>query len=629
MERIQLLALAIPAIPLLGFFLNGVVGGKMPGILSGVLSTLLVAASFGLSGYVFLQLNEFSGDVFIAEWFEVGSWKINLAFLIDPLSVMMMLVITGIGTLIHLYSIGYMKGDERFPLFFAYLNLFVFFMLILVMGNSLLLMFIGWEGVGLCSYLLIGFWFHNTAYNLAAKKAFVMNRIGDVGFVMAMFFVLQHIGSLEYSEILSFIAANGLEVSLATSITLLLFVAATGKSAQVPLYTWLPDAMAGPTPVSALIHAATMVTAGIYLVVRLHPLFELAPQTLEVIMWIGVATCLLGALIGLRQNDIKKVLAYSTVSQLGLIFGALGAGVFQGAMFHLFTHAFFKALLFLGAGSVIHALGGEQDIRKMGGLAGKIKITFITFLIATIAISGIPPFSGFFSKDEILAGVFEHNPVAWILLQFASLLTVFYMFRLVYLVFFGKFRGDAHTESHIHESPFSMSFPLILLAICSLAAGWIGIPHIFGFHHYLQAYLEPVLGVHEMHADESTEWMLMGIATGGALLVIALATFVYRIRKSVPAQDADIKGFAKFVYNKFYVDELYRLVISRPMLWMAEKTYFWIERRTVDGLVNGSGNLLIWTGKKLSAIQSGNAGWYIFAMTIGIILILILQFWMV
>lgn len=631
MTTIQVISVLVPVLPLLGFLINGLAAKRIKGNLGGIIASVTIAFSFLASVYLFSQLPEITGDVFITEWFRVGSWNIDFSFSIDALSLLLMLIITGVGFLIHLYSIGYMKDDANKVRYFAYLNLFVFFMLMLVMGNSLLLMFIGWEGVGLCSYFLIGFWYKKDEYNLAAQKAFVMNRIGDVGFVVGMFFLLYYTGTLEYSGIKAAYAENPFPEMVLTATTLCLFLAATGKSAQIPLFTWLPDAMAGPTPVSALIHAATMVTAGIYMIGRLSFLFIDAALTMEIILWIGVATCLLGAIIGLKQNDIKKVLAYSTVSQLGLMFAALGAGAFTGAFFHLTTHAFFKALLFLGAGSVIHALHGEQDIRKMGGLKGKIRITFITFLVATIAISGIPPFSGFFSKDEILAGVYMHNPAAWILLQIGSLLTVFYMFRLLYLVFWGEFRGSEHTRQHIHEAPAIMSLPLLVLMVLSAVAGFLGLPAITGMQHWLQGYLSGVLAhPHEhLHPDHATEWMLMGIATAGAIVTIIIATYVYRVKKSLPVEnDNDIKGINLLIYKKFYVDEIYHLLVTRPLTWSAEKFYLWVERRTVDGLVNGAGNLVVWLGQKIRVVQNGSTGTYIFLMTIGIILVLILQYFL-
>jgi len=622
----------IPGLPLLGFLVNGLLIKRTSASYTGHLATLAVAVPFLISCYLFATLHDSPADVHLAQWFSVGDWKIDFAFRLDQLSLTMLLIVTGIGTLIHVYSISYMHHDPYFSKYFSYLNLFVFFMLMLVMGNSLLLMFIGWEGVGLASYLLIGFWVKNADYNEAAKKAFVMNRVGDVGFVLAMFFILQYFGTLEFQAIL----AHGMPSEhILTVITLLLFFAATGKSAQIPLYTWLPDAMAGPTPVSALIHAATMVTAGIYMVLRLSPLFAGAPFTMDVILYIGTATCLLGAIIGLRQNDIKKVLAYSTVSQLGLMFAALGAGAFTGAFFHLTTHAFFKALLFLGAGSVIHALGGEQDMRRMGGLKKKIPVTFITFLLGSLAISGIPPFSGFFSKDEILAHVFQANPVMWFLLQAGALLTAFYMFRMVYLVFYRQFRGTEHVESHIHEAPFMMTFALGTLAVLSVIGGVLGIPEIFGAKHILGDFLAPVFEQAESlkhghgHLSHATEWILMAVATLGAIGSILYARHLYVTKETLPAADSAKQGFwAKLVYNKFYVDEIYDALIKNPLNKLSDATYTFIERMGLDGLVNSLGPLTLGTGSLLRKVQNGSTGFYIFAMVIGFIVLFILQFFL-
>ncbi len=459
----------IPLIPFAGFLINGLGFKRIPKSLVPIIGTGASLLSFICVLYMYFQ---FSGEPIVVklfDWISVGTWSIGFSFQIDQLSLIMLLVITGVGTLIHGYSAGYMKHDEGYGKFFAYLNLFLFSMILLVLGGNYLMMFIGWEGVGLCSYLLIGFWNKNTNYANAARKAFIMNRIGDLG----IFLLLSTFGSVEYGEV--FQSALGFEVGtpIITYITLALFVGAMGKSAQIPLFTWLPDAMAGPTPVSALIHAATMVTSGIYMIVRSNVLYTLAPFTLEVVAWVGLATALLGALIGLYQNDIKKVLAYSTVSQLGYMFIGLGVMAYSSGLFHVLTHAFFKALLFLGAGSVIHAISDDQDIRNMGGLWGKIKITAVTFLIGTIAISGIPPFAGFFSKDEILAHTFEHNKLMWILALAGSFITAFYMFRLFFVTFTGKFRGSAEQEHHLHESPASMTIPLIILAGLSIVGGFL------------------------------------------------------------------------------------------------------------------------------------------------------------
>ncbi|MGI4806301.1 MAG: NADH-quinone oxidoreductase subunit L, partial [Janthinobacterium lividum] len=484
----------IPILPLAGFIINGLGRNTLPKNLIGLLASLMVLIPFVLSVMLFLSVKNSGQPITVTyfEWIKAGKLSIPFSFLVDQLSSLMLLIITGVGFLIHIYSIGYMHDDEGFGKFFAYLNLFIFFMLLLVLGSNYIILFIGWEGVGLCSYLLIGFWFSNPDYADAAKKAFVMNRIGDLGFLIAIFVMIATFGSASFSDV--FLKAATLKFGDPTLvlITILLFVGATGKSAQIPLFTWLPDAMAGPTPVSALIHAATMVTAGIYMIVRSNVLFTLAPVTMHIIAVIGLATILLAAVIAIAQTDIKKVLAYSTVSQLGYMFLGLGVGAYTGAFFHVITHAFFKALLFLCAGSVIHAVSGEQDMRNMGGLRKKLPVTFITMLIGAIAISGIPPFSGFFSKDEILAHVFTYSKSMYVLGVLGSIFTAFYMFRLIYLTFFGKFRGTHEQEHHLHESPSLMTIPLIVLAVLSIVGGFIGVPEALGGNHWLEHYLSPV-----------------------------------------------------------------------------------------------------------------------------------------
>jgi NADH-quinone oxidoreductase subunit L len=622
--------LLIPLFPLLGFLLLSFFGKNLKQA-GAWIASLMVLVSFVISIYLFKELgNKQSLDFDVFTWMRWENVSLNFGFLIDPLSLIMLLVVTGIGFLIHLYSIGYMSHDEGLTRFFAYLNLFIFFMLLLVMGNSYLVMFIGWEGVGLCSYLLIGFWFKKDAYNDAAKKAFVMNRIGDLGFLLGMFFMLFYMGGLDYATVSS--SAEGMEkgAPLLVAITLLLFVGAMGKSAQIPLYTWLPDAMAGPTPVSALIHAATMVTAGIYMIVRSNILYTLAPFTLEIVMWVGVATSLFAAIIGIKQNDIKKVLAYSTVSQLGLMFAALGLGAYTSGMFHVVTHAFFKALLFLGAGSVIHAMGGEQDIRRMGGLWKYIRVTAITFLIATLAISGIFPFAGFFSKDEILAAAFHHKLV-WVLLSVSSMITAFYMFRLFFLTFFTNFRGTEEEKHHLHESPWTMTLPLSLLAICSVVAGFLGMPAVFHMPHWFNTFLGPVVETSKglmgeaHHVDHSTEWLLMGLATALAITSIIIAYVFYISKKQVPESDEETTGFAKVVYNKFYIDEIYDKVIVKPIGVLSDLLHVVVDKLIVDLLVNASAWFVGFTGRTMRLVQTGNTGFYIFAMVIGMMVLLLIQ----
>jgi NADH-quinone oxidoreductase subunit L len=621
----------VPLFPLIGFLIIALFGKQLKSV-SGWLASAMILVSFALTCYLFLNLPDNKDLNFeLFQWMKWGNITLSFGFLIDHLSLVMMLVITGIGFLIHLYSIGYMHHDEGFSRFFSYLNLFIFFMLLLVMGNSYLIMFIGWEGVGLASYLLIGFWFKNDAYNDAAKKAFIMNRIGDLGFLLAMFFMLFHFGGLDYLTVNEAASKLGVGTILITSITLLLFVGAMGKSAQIPLYTWLPDAMAGPTPVSALIHAATMVTAGIYMIARSNILFAMAPHTMDVVMWVGVATSIFAAVIGMKQNDIKKVLAYSTVSQLGLMFAALGMGAFESGMFHVVTHAFFKALLFLGAGSVIHAMSGEQDIRNMGGLSKYIKLTWFTFLIGTLAISGIFPFSGFFSKDEILANAFNGHTLVWILLSISSMMTAFYMFRLFFLTFSRDFRGTEDQKSHLHESPWTMTVPLIVLSVFAVIAGFWGLPVVFSETHVFANYLAPIFAESKniltahAHLDHSTEWMLMGIATLAALMSIGLAYYFYIQSKLLPEPDAETKGFAKWVANKFYIDELYDKVFVRPMMVLSDLFYVLVDKLVVDLLVMASAWIVGFTGRTIRLVQTGNTGLYLFLMVIGMMVFMFIQ----
>lgn len=629
--NLRLPVILIPLLPLLGFFLNALFGKKL-GHASGWVASLAIIGSFICSLYLFFNLPAgASQTIMLSNWFHFKDILIPFAFLIDPLSITMLLVITGIGSLIHIYSIGYMHHDEGFSRFFSYLNLFIFFMLLLVMGNNYLIMFIGWEGVGLCSYLLIGFWFKNQAYNDAAKKAFIMNRIGDLGFLIGMFMMLFYFNSLTYSNVIDKASVLSVGNPIVVFITLFLFVGAMGKSAQLPLYTWLPDAMAGPTPVSALIHAATMVTAGIYMIARSNVLYALAPFTMDIVMYVGVATSLFAAIIGLLQTDIKKVLAYSTVSQLGLMFAAMGMGAFESGMFHVVTHAFFKALLFLGAGSVIHALNGEQDMRNMGGLNKFIKLTYFTFLIGTIAISGIPPFAGFFSKDEILASAFEHNKVIWGLLSFSSMLTAFYMFRLLYVTFFNNFKGTDEVKSHIHESPAVMTIPLVILAICSTVVGFVGLPPVLSHSHAFKNYLSSVFAqsktiMHSGHEmSHATEWILIAAAVVLSIISIAFAYSKYIMQKQVPASDADLKGLNKVVSNKFYVDEIYDTVFVKPIMLLSDLFLVLIDKLIVDLLVHGIAFITSQIGRLLRLLQSGHLGFYMFAMVVSMIVLLAIQ----
>jgi len=591
----------------------------------------MVLFSFILSVILFITIQQSATALTctLFSWIRIGPLDIPFSFLADPLSCLMLLVVTGVGFVIHVYSVGYMKEDAGFNRFFSYMNLFVFSMLLLVMGANYPVMFIGWEGVGLCSYLLIGFWFKNHDYNNAAKKAFIMNRIGDLGFLMGMFLIYTTFSTLNYQDVFSQARGMSFGNPAVVAITLLLFVGAVGKSAQIPLYTWLPDAMAGPTPVSALIHAATMVTAGVYMVARSNILYVLSPATMAIMGITGLATALFAASIAIFQNDIKKILAYSTISQLGYMFVGLSVGAFTGAMFHLTTHAFFKALLFLGAGSVIHALRGEQDIRKMGGLKKAMPKTYWTFLVATIAIAGIPPFSGFFSKDEILARTFEFQPAIWALAVAGSLMTAFYMFRLLYLTFFSEFRGTESQKHHLHESPAVMTIPLIILALLAAFGGFINLPGLFGGDSGLSRFLAPVFAdagkvmEHEAPLSHGTEWMLMGITLAGVLAMVAWAWFRFvKKRHGLLPDEAPRPFVVKLVANKFYIDELYRAIIEKPLLRLSEILHEYVERRFIDRIVNGLGSMVVWTGNTVRYIQTGNVGFYMFIMILGIILIL-------
>lgn len=623
----------IPLIPFIGFLINGLGFKTIPKSWVPIIGTGASLLSFIC---VFITYQQFTGEPIIVnlfDWITIGSLNIGFTFQIDQLSLVMLLIITGVGTLIHGYSAGYMSHDSGYGKFFAYLNLFLFSMILLVLGGNYLIMFIGWEGVGLCSYLLIGFWNKNTNYANAARKAFIMNRVGDLGFLVGIFLIISTFGTLEYISVFEQAKAFEIGSPIIVAITLALFVGAMGKSAQIPLFTWLPDAMAGPTPVSALIHAATMVTSGIYMIVRSNVLYTLSPFTLEVVAWIGLATALLGAVIGLFQNDIKKVLAYSTVSQLGYMFIALGVMAYTSGLFHVITHAFFKALLFLGAGSVIHAMSDDQDIRNMGGLWGKIKITAITFLIGTIAISGIPPFAGFFSKDEILAHTFEHNKLMWALAVLGSFMTAFYMFRLFFLTFKGNFRGTKKQEDHLHESPSSMTVPLIVLAVLSIVGGFLGFPIVFHLPHYLGEFLSPIYegsrevyaGFGQVHLSHQTEWILMGVSVTVAVVAIFLAFSLYGKGKNVPEADEEITGVKKLVYDKFYIDEAYDGLFVNPIKRLSVFLYKAFDHYVVNGLVRGASQFIAETAGLLRKLQTGTTGTYVFFMTIGIIIIIALS----
>jgi len=619
------LAWLVPAFPLLGFLITGLANKKLKHNQAGIIASCMVLLSFISSAVLFFMLKS-SGEsavtIALFDWISIGNMSIPFAFLIDHLSLTMMLIITGVGTAIHVYSIGYMHDDNRVNAFFAQMNLFTFSMLLLVMGANYLVLFIGWEGVGLCSYLLIGFWFKNPAYNYAARKAFVMNRIGDLGFILGIILLFFTFKTVTFTEVFSQAAGFQSGSTVITLITILLLVGAVGKSAQIPLFTWLPDAMAGPTPVSALIHAATMVTAGIYMIARSSILYNLAPFTLNIIIVIGISTALLAAIIGLRQNDIKKVLAYSTVSQLGYMFLALGLGAYSSAVFHVTTHAFFKALLFLGAGSVIHAMGGEQDIRKMGGLKKVMPVTYLTFFAATLAISGIPPFSGFFSKDLILSKALEHNIILYILALGGALITCFYMFRLLFLVFFGESRLKS---AHPHESPKIMTIPLIILGVLSVFGGFLNIPALFGGHSAFTNFLNSsVNSVFSEEISHSTEILMILISLALLSIIVFIAYRIYIRKAFVPLPDDEPKPFlARLVQNKFYIDEMYSALFEKPLGFLSDFLFNKVENTVLDPIVDGIGEATSRLGTLVRKLQQGIMSFYLFAMVAGILLFII------
>ena len=628
----KLLICLIPLLPLFGFIILGIARNILPKALSGLIACATLLASFILSVYAFVLVkNNIIGNIHCFYLIDINTISIAVNFKIDQLSTLFLLIITGVGFLIHVYSTAYMhyEASKDFAKYFAYLNLFIFSMLLLVMGGNFVLMFFGWEGVGLCSYLLIGYWFKNNDYTDAAKKAFIMNRIGDLGFLLAVFWLINVLGTVQYDEVFAATNLAKLTAVDVTGITALLFLGACGKSAQIPLYTWLPDAMAGPTPVSALIHAATMVTAGIYMIARSNILFTMAPATQHVITMVGLATAILAATIAIQQNDIKKVLAYSTVSQLGYMFLGLGVGAYTGAVFHVITHAFFKALLFLGAGSVIHAMSGEQDMRNMGSLKKYMPITHITFLIGCLAIAGMPPFSGFFSKDEILAAAYEANPILWGIGVAGAAFTAFYMFRLYATTFLGSFRGTAEQQHHLHESPAAITIPLIILAILAAISGFIGVPEVFAHGgHFLANFLNPVFaqsyalaGMHTL--SHSTEYILMGLSVS-----IALASLLYGLNKfkkyNKNAQIAPV-GLAKVIANKWYFDEMYQSIIIKPLQSISAFFTQVIEKKGIDGLVNGTGKFINYGSRQLRWLQSGQVSTYILLMVLGMLFLFILQ----
>ncbi|MEC9384058.1 MAG: NADH-quinone oxidoreductase subunit L [SAR324 cluster bacterium] len=623
----------VPAFPLLGFLLNGFLGKRFGTRFVTFVGPLAIALSFAQSLVLFFQMLEAEGNVLkehLYPWILSGNFEAGINFQVDQLSGLYLLVITGVGFLIHVYSVGYLDGESGYYRFFAYLNLFVFFMLILVLGDSFLLMFVGWEGVGLCSYLLIGYYFEKNSAAEAAKKAFLFNRIGDFVVLSAVMLIFLAFGSIEFATI-NAEAAKQLEYggALVTAITLLLFLGATGKSAQIPLYVWLPDAMEGPTPVSALIHAATMVTAGLYMVARLSHLFVLAPFTMNVIAVVGTATALLAATIAVTQTDIKRVLAYSTVSQLGYMFLAMGVGAFGAGVFHVMTHAFFKALLFLGSGSVILAVHHEQDMRKMGALKNKLPITYMTMLLGTFAISGIPFFSGFFSKDEILWKAYSSplgGPWLWGVGFLTAGLTAFYMFRMIYLTFHGESRVDSHTAEHLHESPFSMTIPLMILAALAVTGGFFGVPHVFhvipnGMENFFQGFFAKIPSG---HGTVSTEWTLMAFSVAFALLAWFFASRLYHSGFDLASGlRSKWESLYQLSLNKWYVDEVYNTLIIQPgRLFSTHVLWRLFDQNVIDRAVNTTADVARMVGNSIRPLQNGLTQNYALIFTLGTFLIL-------
>ena len=635
----------------MGFLINGLLGKRLGKGVVSVVGPSAIGLSFLTAILIFFELiqrppSERLFEKVIFDWVVSGSFRTVIGYQIDPLSILMVLVVTGVSFFIHIYSVGYMHDDQGFTRYFTYLNLFVFMMLNLILGNNFLLMFVGWEGVGLCSYLLIGFWYEKDSAANAGKKAFIVNRVGDFGFILGMFLLFTQLGqhgiwTLDFTEV--FANVHKLDTATATTIAILLFIGACGKSAQIPLYVWLPDAMEGPTPVSSLIHAATMVTAGVYMVARCNVIYNMAPIAMAIVAIVGVATALFTASIGFCQTDIKKVLAYSTISQLGYMFLAVGVGAYTAGIFHLMTHAFFKGLLFLAAGSVMHALSGELDMRKMGNLRKKIPITFWTFFIATLAIAGVPGLAGFFSKDEILWMAFSSSRghfLLWLVAAVAAGMTAFYMFRALFMTFFGESRVDHHVEHHIHESPKIMTVPLMVLAVASIIGGYVGVPHVLGGANHIHEFLAPVLGGSaepiKAHAGLSLiseawasggevgghsaalELLLMALSVGIALLGIGIAYLLYVKNPSLPKQLAEKwKGMYKLVFNKYYVDELYEVLFVNSLKKLGTGLWKGFDELIIDGTVNGLAYLIGWISGVIRRTQTGLVQNYAFSIVIG------------
>ncbi len=623
--------------PLVGVIINALFGRRLGKRGAGYLASAMVGLSFAGAVVLFVALlgrEEVNRQVIrpLFDWITVGDFRIQVRLLLDPLSAVMAMVVSGVSFVIHIYSIGYMAEDERFVRYFVYLNLFVFAMLTLVLSENLLVTYVGWEGVGLCSYLLIGFWFERKSAADAGKKAFLVNRVGDVGFALGLMLIFVTFGSLSMQTVLEHGPGTAPASGVATAIALLLLVGAVGKSAQIPLYVWLPDAMEGPTPVSALIHAATMVTAGVYMVARTHVLFQLSHTALTWVAVIGGVTAFFAATMALVQHDLKRVLAYSTISQLGYMFLGVGVGAYAAGIFHLTTHAFFKALLFLAAGSVMHALAGELDIRKMGGLKGKIPVTFWTFLIAALAIAGFPGLAGFFSKDEILWRTFLEAKVLWALALLTAGLTAFYIFRLVFSVFYGQPRMDKKVAAHVHESPKMMTIPMMVLAVLSVIGGYIGVPKILGGNNWIEGFLEsslgwhvPVLGVVEPpHGTPSQEWTLLVVSVAVALAGIGLAYYFYVRKPDLPRRLAKSVGSVyTVVYNKYYVDEFYMAAVVKPLRSLGGFLSARVDGPVVDGIVEGIASLVAAVGRGLQWLQTGLVRNYALGILLGAVLLLV------
>lgn len=636
------LLILIPLLPLIAFVINILLGKKYIKDKAHLVAIPAIAGSFVIS--VLALLDVISGKTYnldIYSWIVSGSFKVSIGFLVDELTAIMLIVVTSVSLLVHIYSVGYMHGDTGYYRFFSYLCLFTFSMLMLVMGNNLLQLYFGWEAVGLCSYFLIGYYFDKKSAADAGKKAFIVNRFGDFGFGLGVMLIFVTLGTLHYSEIFNnagllqgqVINILGFDCDLVTVIALLLFCGAVGKSAQLPLHVWLPDAMEGPTPVSALIHAATMVTAGVFMVARFNPIFNMSEVAMATVALVGAFTSLFAATIALVQTDIKRIIAYSTCSQLGYMFLACGVGAYGAGVFHLYTHAFFKALLFLGAGSVMHAMAGELNIQKMGGLKKYMPVTYWTFLIASLSIAGVPGLAGFFSKDEILWLAYNGAAIGkfvWVVGTIVAGLTAFYSFRVIFLTFHGKFRGTHEQEHHLHESPKTMTVPLMILTIGAVGAGWVGIPSVLGGSNAIAHFFEPVLGHPAVTASHAEEWMVMGISVACAFGGIATAWLFYVKAPIIPVILGKLfKGIYKTLWNKYYVDELYDKTIVKPCLWTANRFLVaFTDAKIIEGVVNGLPKAIYNFGERIRVLQSGNVQHYAISIAIGLVALVSVAFLM-